>query len=115
MKNINISMVKRIAFMSLFALAVIVGASVTSFAQNHSQRQEKQALKQHQRQERYYGGYGTKDHQKQERRALKYDQRYERQVYNNNGYYNNQRGNGGYYGNRGFGSGIRLIFGGRRH
>lgn len=94
----NISQLKRAAVMIMFAAVIVIFGNATSFAQDHSQRQERHVLKDHQRAERNYdNGYGARDHRRQERRELKYEQRNERRVYNNGGYNNN----GGYYGNGG--------------
>jgi hypothetical protein len=92
---------KRAAAMFVLATASLLLLTATSFAQGHDQGHERRDLKDHQRQERYYGGngYATRDHQSAERDQLKHEQRAER----NGGYYNNGGYNNGSYNNGGYG------------
>lgn len=92
----KITMLKRGAFALVFGAVMFVGASATANAQGHSQRHERNDLRDHQRQERAYNGNGhqTRDHQRLERDQLRYEQRAEHNGYavghgQNNGYYNN--------------------------
>lgn len=106
----------RLAGLIVFGAALLAAAGKTAYAQggyydpyNNAQnnpnydghrredRQEKRALKYHQRQERDYNGNdsSTRAHQRAEKRSLKQHGRYE-----DGGYYGNSSYNSGFYGNR---------------
>ena len=111
--NLKIKSLKHIATAGIFGAFLLFGMSATANAQSYDpyydqhddryynqnrngdrrhRKQEKRAVKQHQRDERdYYGNSRQlRRHQEQERRQVKRHQRNERN-YNYDPYYNNRR------------------------
>ena len=81
--NTKVYSLKNMLGALVIGAGLLLGTSGIAYAQDHHQRHERRALREHQLRELYYYGdsRALREHQRRERRRLEHHQRAERRIY----------------------------------